>query len=641
MSSKVEQFTRTSSLPDYLAENHGMIFGINHEEFERLSGLSKAGTAINAEEFSHVLSKLNHRFIHLIDSLSDAICILDNQGKIEFTNSAFQKLTHETSKSLVGVALGDIITIANQDDDDSNCMMSNLFSVVLNNQSHHHSEELITFRSHDNKVPIQLGVYPFFHDKQVENIVIVIKDLWDIKNALLDNAKNLQKKHPGIEILETTEEYKKISVELEYFETHDNLTGLFNRKYFKNQLEQLMASSKKLKCEHMYMHLDLDQFKVINDACSHVAGDELLRQIAELIQSKVRKWDIVARAGDDEFGLILLYCSKQHALRIAETLQSAIREHEFEWDSIHYSISASIGLVPINGTTESSSEVLTKADTACQLAKDEGRNRVYVFQEEDTHMRDRYGEINSISTINMALEQDKFILYAQVIAPLDDETVGEHYEILVRLVSEDGTLVPPNLFLPAAERYNVITRIDRWVFKHTCMLLNKYPERIESLGKVSINLSSQSLTDQQFCDYVMEVLRAHPVPVDKICFEITETGAIANLSHAMVFINNMRELGISFALDDFGTGLSSFAYLKNLPVDYVKIDGIFVKDIAKSDVDTAMVKSINEIGHVMGKKTIAEFVEDKDAIEKLKQLGVDFAQGYGIAKPELFEEYLK
>lgn len=578
-------------------------------------------------------------FYYLTEVLNDGVCIIDGKGKIDYANNAFVDLLETNLKTVYRKPFFEILNIKGTEEEKKS-LSGHLFDTIIENRVNYSTDEIILMRADNTLVPVRLSLYPYFKNDHMDKVIVHMQDLAAMRHQLAqigDNTKNTSS-----EYLESSFENSNTAFKLEYFETHDNLTGLFNRQYFKQQLDYLMASCKKLNCEHMVLYLDLDQFKVINDTYSSEVGDELLSQIAALIKSKVRKWDIVARLGDDEFGLILLYCSQHHAVRIAEVLRDAIREFEYTNEDIHFTISVSAGLVPVNVKSDSTEAIMSKADTACQVAKDEGSDRVYLFQEDDERVVSRYGEVASVSKINKALETDGFVLYSQEIRPIDEgENYGKHYEILLRLLGDDGKIVPPNLFLPAAERYNLISKVDRWVFRQTCKMLMAEPRYTEELEKVSINLSGQSLNDELFSDFIIETLNEYPVPVETICFEITETGTIANLNHALKFIAKLKAVGISFALDDFGSGLSSFGYLKSLPVDYLKIDGLFIKDISNDEIDLAMVKSINEIGHIMGKKTIAEYVEDKDSLERLKGLGVDFVQGYGIAKPEPFIDFLK
>ncbi len=437
---------------------------------------------------------------------------------------------------------------------------------------------------------------------------------------------------------DVTHEYE-LTEQLSYQATHDALTGLVNRREFERRVERSVSTVRLGHSEHAMCYMDLDQFKVVNDTCGHAAGDEMLRQLSNTLQRVVRKRDTLARLGGDEFGVLIEDCSSEHALRVASNLQKVIQDYQFVWQDQIFKVSVSIGLVPIDGTFPSVTELLKHADAACYMAKDLGRNRIHVYDGEDVSLARRHGEMQWVTRIHKALEENRFSLFAQTIVPLDSRQ-NKHYELLLRMKDEDDQLIPPGAFLPAAERYNLIDRLDKWVIKRAFTVLAEHPVFLEQIHFVSINLSGQSLTTPDFLSFIIEELKNTGIEPDKICFEITETTAITNLSTASRFIARLKELGCQFALDDFGSGLSSFAYLKNLSVDYLKIDGMFVKDIIDDPIDRAMVKSINEIGHVMGMQTIAEFVENDEIKGLLREIGVDYGQGYGISKPSSFDDLL-
>ncbi|MDH3689299.1 MAG: EAL domain-containing protein [Gammaproteobacteria bacterium] len=440
-------------------------------------------------------------------------------------------------------------------------------------------------------------------------------------------------------VCEDITEAHQLSEKLSYQASHDALTGLINRWEFECRLQRVLQTARSETARHALCYLDLDQFKVINDLCGHVAGDELLRQLGRVLTEKVRKRDTLARLGGDEFGVLLEHCSLAQAKRVASSLKQAIQDFRFIWEGRSFSLGVSIGLVPLDEASDTITGVLRAADAACYAAKDEGRNRIHLYQEDDAELSRRHGEMQWVARINEALEQNRFHFAYQRIAALKNPE-GEHYELLIRMEDEAGQIVPPGAFLPAAERYDLAARLDRWVIDTALKWFAAHPEQLERLYLCSINLSGQSLGDQDFLRFVIDKFGEGQVPPEKICFEITETATIANLSGATNFIATLKELGCYFALDDFGSGLSSFAYLKNLAVDFLKIDGMFVKDIVDDPTDLAVVISINEIGHAMGKKTIAEFVENDAILEKLREIGVDYAQGYGIGRPMPLTEML-
>ncbi len=439
-------------------------------------------------------------------------------------------------------------------------------------------------------------------------------------------------------ILDITER-KKGEAKLSYQSSHDALTGLINRREFERRTERLLSSIKQVKAEHALCYMDLDQFKVVNDTCGHAAGDELLRQLGTVLQEVVRHRDTLARLGGDEFGVLMEHCPLDDAHRVATAIQTAIQDFHFLWEGRSFRVGASMGLVPITNTTPNLTELLKGADAACYMAKDKGRNRIHVHHRDDKALSARHGEMQWVSRLQHALAENRFCLYAQAIAPLNNSQ-ERHYELLVRMLDEEGNLVPPGAFLPAAERYNLITQLDKWVVENAFLALKANPAFLEQINFISINLSGQSLADADFLNFVVEQFHDHEIDGEKICFEITETAAISNLSKADHFISELRQFGCRFALDDFGSGLSSFGYLKSLPVDYLKIDGLFVKDMVNDPIDHAMVKSINEIGQVMGMQTIAEFVENDEIKGMLREIGVNYAQGYGIHKPEPLDKLM-
>jgi ammonium transporter, Amt family len=432
---------------------------------------------------------------------------------------------------------------------------------------------------------------------------------------------------------------RRLARELSHQAAHDMLTGLANRAEFERRLLQALRPLD-APAEQVLCYLDLDQFKVVNDTCGHAAGDELLRQLARLFQTRVRSSDVLARLGGDEFGLLLTGCSLEEAVPIADGIRGLVEEFRFSWEGKTFAVGVSIGLVQVGGEhTQSLGEVLSAADSACYAAKDGGRNRIHIFQADDQQLLSRRGEMLWVNRIRQAIDADLLRLFVQPIRPVQEQPEGPAYEVLVRMLGEDGRLIPPGAFMAAAERYHLASAIDRWVVGNFLAWVGDYSRRCTGApGNYSINLSAASLGDDSFLDFVLEAMARHQVPAAAICFEITETSAIANLSRALTFMQRLKAIGCCFALDDFGSGLSSFAYLKNLPVDFLKIDGVFVKDIDTDPIARAMVSSINTIGHEMGLKTVAEFVENEAILGRLRELGVDYAQGYHLGHPRPLSE---
>ncbi len=425
-------------------------------------------------------------------------------------------------------------------------------------------------------------------------------------------------------------ESHRLSQQLSYQATHDPLTGLINRREFEMRLNRVINDAQAQQSEHALCYIDLDQFKVVNDTCGHDAGDELLRQISSLLEDKVRKRDTISRLGGDEFGLLLERCSLRQANRVAETVCKTINDYRFVWAGRSFKLGASVGVIPINQLSGNISEVMRAADAACYTAKDAGRNRIHVHEPGGIEVADRHAAMQRIVEINRAFDEERLVLHQQSIVSLhdDDPHQGSFCEVLVRMLDDKGELMMPDSFMPVAERYNLSVPLDTWVI-NACLVWMQGHQR----QHCSINLSGASIADETFLRHVLATLEKSGIEPSRICFEITETAAIANLKLATRFINQLRELGCRFALDDFGSGLSSFAYLKTLPVDFLKIDGFFVRDIIDDPINLEMVKSINDIGHVMGKQTIAEFVENDEIKAALKAIGVDYGQGYGISRP--------
>ena len=438
----------------------------------------------------------------------------------------------------------------------------------------------------------------------------------------------------GVLVFHDVSESRELNRRLSYHASHDILTGLVNRAEFESRLERALKSAKAREASYALCYLDLDQFKIVNDSCGHSAGDALLGQLGALLKSKIRWRDTLARLGGDEFGVLLESCSLDEALKTAEVLRVAISEFKFMWDDRSFRLGVSIGVVPITADNEDVAALLSAADSACAAAKEAGRNRIHSFQENDIELMRRRREMQWAARINNALEDNRFELFRQTIKPLQTEEDGAHYEILLRMRDESGGIIAPGLFIEAAERYSITPSIDRWVIKNAFRWLVSEADERERLVLCSINLSGQSLGDEKFLPFVVEQFQMSGLDATKICFEITETAAIASYSQANRFINALKELGCKFALDDFGTGLSSFGYLKHFPVDFLKIDGSFVKEILHDPIDREMVRSINEIGHLTGKKTIAEFAENEEIITMLKGMGIDYAQGYGVSEPK-------
>ncbi|MHB9100819.1 MAG: EAL domain-containing protein [Sulfuricella sp.] len=539
-----------------------------------------------------------------LQSIGDAVITTDIEGRVEFLNPVAEALTGWSNGEAIGRPLTQVFNIISEI---TRLPVENPVEKALRqNGIVGLANHTVLIRRDGQEVHIDDSAAPIRdRDGRILGVVLVFHDVG---------------------------EKRKLAHQLSYQAKHDALTGLINRGEFERLLEDLLDSAANQHKQHALLYLDLDQFKVVNDTCGHSAGDELLRQLTAHIQAKVRESDTFARLGGDEFGILLENCPLDQAVRLANVLLDEVGAFHFAWLDKTFAVGVSIGVVAITATSGLSANVLAAADTACYAAKDKGRNRVQVYSPDDSEMAERHGEMHWVARIAKAFEEERFHLYYQPIVPVQSNAPEQeqHFEILLRMRDEDNRLIPPGAFIPAAERYNMMVEIDRWVIRNA---LNWLIANAERPVICAINLSGQSVNDDRFLAFLIDQIRGTGVPPHKVCFEITETAAISNLAKASNFIKTVKSLGCSFSLDDFGSGMSSFSYLKNLPVDYLKIDGSFVRDMINDPIDCAMVESINHIGHVLGIKTIAEFVENQDILEKLRAIGVDYAQGYGIVKP--------
>ena len=541
-----------------------------------------------------------------LQSIADAVITTNAATEVQYLNPVAERLTGWSNAAAHGLPLESVISIVHEGTEQA---MSNPVRECLNNNSVEILPIHAALRRNDGAViAIEASAAPMRNDRgEVIGAVMVCQD---VSHA------------------------RKLAHQLSHQASHDSLTGLANRREFERKLDDALKSTQLEHKQHILLYLDLDQFKVVNDTCGHVAGDQLLTQIGALLNQQVRISDTLARLGGDEFGVLLEGCDIGRGEQIAESLRQMISDFRFVWGDKIFQIGASIGLVEITAASEDSAAVMIAADAACYMAKDEGRNRIQVHQG-GNNGAERYGEMQWIARIHKAIEENRLLLYRQNIVEISGDANVEHAEILLRMQDENGAIIPPMAFIPAAERYNIMAMIDRWVVTNTFEWLVANP--ISSNNRTqffSINLSGQSLGDKNFLQYVVDEFARTGVSAKRICFEITETSAIANIGRAKNLISVLKQYGCCFALDDFGSGMSSYSYLKNLNVDSLKIDGAFVKDMVQDPVDFAMVESINRIGHVMGIKTIAEFVENETILAKLRIIGVDYAQGYGIHKPE-------
>jgi diguanylate cyclase (GGDEF)-like protein/PAS domain S-box-containing protein len=623
----------------WIRDQRQVIYDENHTPVEIVGSWQDIGERKRMEQ---ALAQEKELAQTTLQSIGDAVIATDAKGRVVYLNPAAVELTGWSLHEAQSQRLGDVLVTVHES---TRIPVSPLMHLVL-------------AKGHP--------------DQNLDSILLLAKDG---REYVIDQSTAPIRDRSGqitgtVVVFRDVTKPRLLSRQLSWQATHDPLTNLLNRQEFERRVSQAIESTQTDRQNHALCYLDLDQFKVVNDTCGHGAGDELLRQLSYLLQQALRSGDILARLGGDEFGLLLVGCPVDKALEIANKLLAMIQAFRFIWQDHVFKVGASIGLVMINTHREGHSgdvnQVLSAADVACYAAKNNGRNRVHVYEVDDREVTQQRCEQQWVSRITSALDQGRFQLYKQRIVPLSSQagTPIEHAEILLRMVDEQGKLIPPMAFLPAAERYGLMTQLDQWVITHflthcqdescqdescqdescqdeSCQDQLGQPAPINSLdfprsnnlGRYSINLSGASINDEQFLDFVKGAFATYPHLAHQVCFEITETIAIANLGKATQFMKELKHLGFQFALDDFGSGMSSFNYLKHLPVDYLKIDGSFVHNILSSPVDSAMVECINRLGHLVGIQTIAEYVDSQAILAQLRVLGVDYVQGYAIAHP--------
>lgn len=543
-----------------------------------------------------------------LESIGEGVIATDNEGRITYLNPAAEQLTGWSCPSAVGKSLNEVFLIRSSTTNAP--IQYPLDTCIRHGATVKHDALLVLLRQDGKEYVIQDTASPI-KDKQ-HNVIGMVLVFHDVSNI------------------------QRMSDQLAYQATHDDLTGLINRREFESCLSEALSSAQETDTQHALCYIDLDQFKIINDTCGHQAGDDLLQQLSRHIKDKVRKGDIFARLGGDEFGVILMDCPMDKAEQIANAIKNTVQEYQYTWHGHSFSTGTSIGLVAISGDTTSMSELMMKADSACYIAKDNGRNRVHIYQPNDEDIIKRAGDMQWLQIIKHALEDNQFVLYRQEIRPIAaDNNLPTHHEILVRMLDNNNRLIAPGVFIPAAERYQLMDNIDRWVITNTILCLQKY--HLDDSLLFNINLSAQSICDPGFLDFLIGEFELYNVTPQAITFEITETAAMSNMSLAITFIETIKAMGCKFALDDFGSGLSSFGYLSSLPVDYIKIDGYFATELINNPVNYSIIEAVHRIGRVMGLQTIAESVENEAIYNKLVECGVDYVQGYGIEKPQPLE----
>ena len=551
-----------------------------------------------------------------LKSIGDAVITTDTEGCVNYLNPIAESLTGWSETEARGLPLLQVFNIVNEHtrlpaENPVARVIADGHTVGLANHTVLLHRDGTEFAIEDSAAPIRdragrlIGVVMVFHD---------------VSHA------------------------RQLAAKVSHQASHDGLTGLLNRQAFEKRLRNLLEAPGGMDSPHSLMFMDLDQFKVVNDTCGHLAGDALLRTLGPLLQKHLRHSDLLARLGGDEFGVLLQDCPEPVAKRIAKALREEVQDLGFTWEGKPFRVGLSIGQVNFSDDRWSLADLLTAADNACYLAKENGRNRIHLYRSDDQALANKFRQTRWVGRIREAFAENQFRLHCQPIVPTSSdsqaptEKEGAHFELLLRLLDTGGKLIPPMAFIPAAERFNLMVNIDQWVLGTAFNQLDK--AGTERVGTCTINLSGASLGDEGFLKFITNCFERFSVSPEVICFEITETEAIANLANARHIIQTLKSLGCRFSLDDFGSGMSSFGYLKNLPVDYLKIDGGFIKNLTSDPIDRAMVGAINNIGHVMGLKTIAEFVENGSIVQELLEIGVDYVQGYGIAKPEPLDTFL-
>jgi len=585
-----------------------MLFVIN-THYLRLSDRAKSKREVIREK---------ERAEVTLHSLAEAVITTDLDGNVDYMNPVAERLTGMTSLSAYGKPIEEVFRLVNETNDKAS--VNPVRKAIQNGLNQKSEGELALVHANGEHSSIDFSITPLLdYSNQVVGSVVVFQNV-------------------------STE--RMMSKLLAYQATHDDLTGLYNRREFERRLSRAIEAVHNHGDEFTLLYMDLDQFKIVNDTCGHVAGDLVLRQIAELLKPLVKEKEILARLGGDEFGALLESYNIEDAKLIAEEMRDVIRKYRFIWTKKVFEIGVSIGIVKIVPGMHTLSDVLSSADAACYLAKESGGNHVQVYQYDADDYKRRKDQISWIQRISQAFAENRFVLFAQKIQPLHSTHSDlEHYEILIRMIDDKGQMIVPQEYIAAAERYRTMRDIDRWVVRNAFIAIDEYIQRCSrdsSLPKreFSINLSGQSIGSESALGYIQDLLEEFATVTEFVVFEITETAAITNLESAQNFIRTLRNMGVRFSLDDFGTGVSSFNYLKNLQVDYLKIDGGFVREMDADPVDFAMVRSINHIGHVIGIKTIAEHAESSVICDRLREIGVDFAQGYWLHEPERLSNIL-
>lgn len=572
--------------------------------------------SIEREHNREILFRHREQAQVTLHAIADAVMTTNAEGRVEHMNAMAEQITGWPLAQARGRELSEVLPLT---DEHTQGMAPNPVAACLREGRTARLSEAVLAQSRTGEQALIMATASPIRDREGRIIGAVL-------------------------VFHDVSKERQMADQLAYQATHDALTGLLDRGEFERQLGAALHSAKTSGRQHALCYMDLDQFKVVNDACGHAAGDELLVQLSALLMATVRDTDILARLGGDEFAVLLMDCPLDLAANKAESLRDVVKSFRFIWQGKRFDVSFGIGVAPVTENSGTGTDVLRAADIACYAAKAKGRNQVFVYESDSPELEKRRGEMRWATRIGEALENKQFHLYYQTIEPIGTEEPGLfHCELLMRREDASGQLASPEAFIPAAERFNLMPDIDRWVVSAALPRITELARLAAHNGErvlCGINLSGQSLGDSDFHDYVCRLMDTYDVPAEAVCFEVTESPAIVNVETALCFIEKMRARGCRFALDDFGTGVSSFSYLKKLPLDYVKIDGSFIRHLLQEPVDEAMVECINRIAHTLGIKTIAEYVESEALLERLRELGTDYAQGYVIARPAPLDERL-
>jgi diguanylate cyclase (GGDEF)-like protein/PAS domain S-box-containing protein len=541
-----------------------------------------------------------------LNSLAEAVITTDKDGRITFMNPTAEALTGSALAAAAGKPLEEIVSLVDETDrrllsDPVRQALSSGTAVNLSRRA------LLLSRANGSERSIELSASPIRGaGRELVGAVVLLHDVTELRG---------------------------LARQMSYQATHDALTGLVNRREFERRLEESIESGHRGDGQHVLCYLDLDRFKLVNDTSGHLAGDSMLREVAKLLRDAVRDSDTVGRLGGDEFGTLLVGCPLEKARQITDDLCRAVADYRFVWKDRIFNIGVSVGLVEISRESGTLEELLAAADTACYVAKKQGSGHVVVYSARDEAMARHTGEIQWLQRLQSALKENRFHLYHQVIVPAHGVEGGPAMEVLVRLQDESGRELAPAEFMRAAERYRLMGLVDRWVVQTALAALGRGAIPLPPSRSVAINISGQTLGDVQFLEFVVECFDSTGAAPAQVCFEITESAVVANLDHARRFVGVLHGMGCQFALDDFGSGVGSFSNLKNLPLDYLKIDGSFMRNLARDSVNQAMVTAMIKLARTLNFKVIAEQVEDSAALDAARRMGVDYLQGYAIGRP--------